>query len=140
MPSATLAPSVTHQSRTLPEVRCTSTRLQVETASNVVDGIADAITVLATTYGVAADAFAMNPTDLAIARKAKAEGSGSHLFDPQATEPNTLHGLPSRSTTQLAAGTVLVGSFKTGDAAYTRDQLRVTTGLNADDSGRTCRA
>lgn len=98
----------------------------------VVDAVADAI-ANQEVLGVIATAVAMNPTDLAKARKSKAATAGSYIFDPTAAGPTTLFGLPVISTPSLAPNIVLVGDFANAGWVGVRDPLRVELGYDGTD-------
>lgn len=107
--------------------------MQAVSATNVTDGVADAVSSLFVNAGVEAEAIVMNPSDLAVARKATATGSGQYVYDPVSAAPGTLHGLPYVVSNAVPSGTVFVGAFSTAGIAYVRDAMTVQAGYTQDD-------
>lgn len=90
------------------------------------------------------DGIVMHPTDWGNLRRAK-DGNGRYYLAPQPSNAAALDlwGVPVVLTSQITAGTALVGSFAEACAVGVRDGLRVEIGLDGNDftyNRRTIRA
>lgn len=115
------------------------TDIATATATDVVDGVADALSTLFAATGLAGDGVVLNPADLAEVRKAKADTAGVYIMDPTVNGPLTLHGCPIVVSNSVASGTVYVGNWKSAGIAFTRDTLRLDVGWDSDDWSRNLR-
>lgn len=99
------------------------------------DALDMAITDLATgTAYTQPDALIMHPTNWSAIRRTK-DTNGQYIVapDPTGTGTQSLWGVPVVLTTTIAAGTALLGNFREAVAAYVREPLNISAGVNADD-------
>ena len=106
------------------------------TATDIAEKILQAAMDVQEQSGFAADAVVINPTDWYTLRVAKASGTGEYFgggfFGPQNIP--SLWGIPVCVTTAVAAGTIIVGAFKTCGSVVTHGGVSVeAANTNEDD-------
>lgn len=106
------------------------------TATDIAEAILQAAMDVQSGSGFAADAIMLHPTDWFKLRTAKASGTGEYFgggFFGAQNVPN-LWGIPVCVTTAVAAGTIVVGAFKTCGSVVSRGGVSVeATNVNEDD-------
>ena len=102
------------------------------TAAKTIQGIYDAITQVRTTAFLEPDAVVIHPTNWASVRTA-ADSNGQYFgggpfvgpYGVNGIAPDNIWGLPAVVTSAIAAGTVLVGAFRSAAQMFLRGGLTV---------------
>ena len=113
----------------------TTSWVAATTATGLADLILDAMMDVQAVSGRAADAVVMNPTDWYALRVGKTQGGeyygGGYYAEGRIA---TIWGLPTVVTADIAAGTILVGAFRTGGTVLSKGGTSVAmSNSNEDD-------
>ena len=113
----------------------TTSWVAATTATGLADLILDAMMDVQAVSGRAADAVVMNPADWYTLRIGKTQGGeyygGGYYAEGRIA---TIWGLPCVVTADIAAGTILVGAFRTGGTVLSKGGTSVTmSNSNEDD-------